>query len=375
MRIGIVGTRGIPNRYGGFEQFATRLAPFLARNGHDVLVYNTHDHPWKEIEYEHVSIIHKYNPERILGPAGQFIYDLLCIIDSRKRSFDVILQLGYTSSAVWGWLIPKSARLVTNMDGIEYHRAKYSNLVKRFLKFSERLVVKRSDHLIADAPEIARHLKGRYQVRATYIPYGADIPQDISDTLPRSLNIRKYEYFLLIARMQADNHIDTILKAYTDAQHDYPLVVIGNMDNAYGRQMKLKYNHQGIRYLGAIFDQPFLNQLRQYCALYFHGHSAGGTNPSLLEAMACGAPVCAHNNPYNRHVLDEQGLYFNQADDLAGIIQTLPGRESLQEMGRRGQDRIRSDFSQEKILKAYEDLLLQMATQTRSIQPQTDFPT
>ena len=124
MKIAIIGTRGIPNHYGGFEQCAQYLALGLVKRGFEVIVYNSHDHPYQEKEWNGVQIVHCYDPEDKLGTVGQFIYDLICILDIRKRKCDVILQLGYTSSSVWGWLLPKKVVVTTNMDGLEWKRTK-----------------------------------------------------------------------------------------------------------------------------------------------------------------------------------------------------------------------------------------------------------
>ena len=121
-----MGSRGIPNRYGGFEQFAEYIAPALVEKGHQVYVYNSSAHPYREKSWKNVNILRGYDPEDKIGTAGQFIYDFNCILDSRKRNFDIILQLGYTSSSVWSFLYPKKPVLITNMDGLEWKRSKYS---------------------------------------------------------------------------------------------------------------------------------------------------------------------------------------------------------------------------------------------------------
>src|SRR5690606_25316653 len=138
MKIAIVGARGIPNFYGGFEQFAEYLSLGLVQKGHDVTVYNSHTHPYQEPTWNGVKIIHCKDPEDKIGTAGQFIYDLNCIRDARKRDYDIILQLGYTSSSIWGWLMPRRKSIVTtNMDGLEWKRTKYSKKVQKFLLFAE----------------------------------------------------------------------------------------------------------------------------------------------------------------------------------------------------------------------------------------------
>ena len=126
MKLGVLGTRGIPNYYGGFEHSLQYLSEEFVKKGHEVYVYNSHNHPYQDSEWNGVKIIHCKDPEYIIGTVGQFIYDLNCILDSRKRDFDVILQLGYTSSSIWSWLLPKKPKIVTNMDGLEWRRSKYS---------------------------------------------------------------------------------------------------------------------------------------------------------------------------------------------------------------------------------------------------------
>src|SRR5215467_1651561 len=169
MKIGIIGIRGIPNRYGGFEQFTEYVAPALVRKGHDVTVYSSSLHPYQDDNWKGVRLIHKSNPENRIGTFGQFIYDFFCILDSRKRNFDVILQLGYTSSSVWSFLFPGKSNLVTNMDGLEWKRSKYSKPVRAFLKRAEKWAVRSSDRLIADSKGIQEYLLDKYNKHATFI--------------------------------------------------------------------------------------------------------------------------------------------------------------------------------------------------------------
>ena len=175
MKIGILGTRGIPNHYGGFEQFAEFLSIDLVSRGHQVWVYNSHKHEYQESEYKGVHLIHCYDAEYKIGTAGQFIYDFNCIRDARNRDFDILLQLGYTSSSIWSRFLPKKQVIVTNMDGLEWKRSKFSNAVQRFLKRAESWAVNSSDHLVADSKGIQRYLQKKYNVASHYIPYGAEI--------------------------------------------------------------------------------------------------------------------------------------------------------------------------------------------------------
>lgn len=321
MKIGIIGTRGIPNHYGGFEQFAQILSENLTSFGAEVWVYNSHNHPYKDSKWGEVNIIHKKDPENKIGTVGQFIYDLNCILDCRKRDFDIILQLGYTSSSIWNKLLPKKAIVVTNMDGLEWKRCKYSPFVRKFLKYAEKLAVKSSDFLIADSIAIQSYLKKSYNADSKYISYGANLFNNPDKLFPERYNVKTNEYFLLIARMQADNNVEMIIKGVIDSDVKHPLLIIGNTQNKFGKYLKNKYKpFPNIVFLEAIYDEETLNQLRYNCACYFHGHSAGGTNPSLLEAMAASAFICANDNPFNKAVLECNALYFKSSDDISAIL-------------------------------------------------------
>ena len=241
MKIGILGTRGIPNNYGGFEQFAEHLSVGLVQRGHDVWVYNSHNHPFTENSWHGVNIIHRYDPEDYIGIPGQFIYDFNCIVDSRKRNFDILLQLGYTSNSIWHRLLPERAKIVTNMDGLEWQRSKYSKPVKRFLKFAEKLAVKSSNYLIADSEVILNYLSKTYQVPVTFIPYGADIFESAYEDALIPFKVNPREYFLIIARMQPDNHIEEIINGVLLSKTIMPLLIVGNCRNRYGRSLRTTY--------------------------------------------------------------------------------------------------------------------------------------
>ncbi|MGZ5282499.1 MAG: DUF1972 domain-containing protein [Bacteroidia bacterium] len=323
MKVGIIGTRGIPNQYGGFEQFAEYFSTLFVEKGHEVSVYTSHNHPFTGKYYKGVKIIRCYDPEFKLGTAGQFIYDFNCILNSRKQNFDIILQLGYTSSTIWSWLYPKKPVLVTNMDGLEWKRSKYNGITQQFLKRAEKWGVKFSNYLIADSKGIQEYLKEKYNTDAVYVPYGAelcDINKAENDILS-TLNLAPENYDLLIARFEPENNIEIILNAYIEYEKN-TLVLIGNHQNtAFGKRMFKKYStYKNIVFAGAIYNLQSLNSLRKNCRLYLHGHSVGGTNPSLLEAMACHTIVCAHDNIFNRHVLNEEAFYFKTAKDIINLL-------------------------------------------------------
>jgi glycosyltransferase involved in cell wall biosynthesis len=354
VKIAILGTRGIPNHYGGFEQFAEYLSIELVREGHQVIVYNSHNHPYQLNEWNGVDIIHIADPEDTIGTAGQFVYDLLCIVDARKRGFDVILQLGYTSSSIWGGLLPKSAIIVTNMDGLEWKRSKYSKPVQRFLLFAEKLGVKYSDHLVSDSIGIQKYILDKYNRASTYIAYGAHcITTFRKDTL-HQYKLQPSKYSMLIARLEPENSIELILDGVVASGSDEPFMVIGNHKTKYGEYLKCKYaSNDNIHFLGGIYDIKKLNDLRYYCKFYFHGHTVGGTNPSLLEAMASGAIICAHDNIFNRSILGDDSQYFTRISDISRILTKDVVDEQREKMRNSNFQKIKQLYSWEYITEQY----------------------
>ncbi len=356
MRIAIIGTRGIPNHYGGFEQCAEYLAAGLVKKGYEVVVYNSHNHPYQEKEYKSVEICHCYDPEFKLGTIGQFIYDLNCIKDVRKKDFDVILQLGYTSSSVWGWLLPRRNTVVTtNMDGLEWKRTKYSKPVKAFLRVAEKLAVAYSDFLIADSTEIQRYIDDKYGRRPSYIPYGAEIFETPDAAVLNEYGVEPYQYDMLIARMEPENSIEVILDGVAKAGLNRKFLVVGNTQNVFGAHLKSKFqNNSNIKFCEAIFDLDKLNNLRYHSNLYFHGHTVGGTNPSLLEAMASNGLICANKNIFNEAVLGDDALYFSDAADVANCLQAATKISgSYAAFLSNNLDKIRTTFSCDSIINAY----------------------
>ncbi|MEB8328223.1 DUF1972 domain-containing protein [Flavobacteriaceae bacterium KMM 6897] len=360
MKIAILGTRGVPNNHGGFEQFAEYFSVYMAEIGHQIYVYNSHDHPYQEINFKGVNIIHRYDPEYKIGTAGQFIYDLNCILDARKKKFDIVLQLGYTSSSIWHWLMPKKSLIVTNMDGLEWKRTKYKPVVRKFLKYAEKLGAKYSDYLIADSVGIQEHLKEAYNKDSCYIAYGATNFVNPSPAVLAQYNLEEYSYSMILARLEPENNIETILEGYKRSKTIYPIVVVGGL-NEYGLGLQKKYSEDvRIQFVGPNYNQEELNNLRNYSRYYFHGHSVGGTNPSLLEAMASNALIIANDNIFNKSILKEGAIYFDSEEQITITLNKdeyfmLKDKNTIL-----NKEKINKEFNWEIINKKYEDYLMSL---------------
>ncbi|KIX20490.1 glycosyl transferase family 1 [Flavobacterium sp. 316] len=332
MKIAILGTRGVPNYYGGFEQFAEFFSVYLVEKGHEVYCYNSHNHKYQEKTFHGVNIIHQNDPEHKMGTFGQFIYDYNCIMDSRKRGFDIILQLGYTSNSIWFFLLPKKSIIITNMDGIEWKRSKYSKPVQQFLRFAERLAAISSDYLVSDSLGIKKFLKERYRKESIYIAYGAHPFNDPNEDIIKEYNVEKGNYSMIMARFEPENNLDMVLEGVAlNSEDKTPILVVGNHETKYGSYLKDKFkDYSNIRFMGGIYNLEHLNNLRYYSKFYFHGHSVGGTNPSLLEAMASKALILAHNNDFNKGVLKENAYFFSSPEEVKKLLQTIKKNDNLQ---------------------------------------------
>ena len=361
LKIAILGTKGIPNQYGGFEQFAEYLSFGLARKGHELTVYAPHYHPFKDKEINNVKITRMYCPEKYLGGAAHYVYDHLCLRDAIRQNFDLIYEAGYGSSAFAIRYFKKRTKtplIVTNMDGMEWKRQKWNPAVQYITKQAEKTAVKHSDFLIADNPGIEDYFKKTYNVNPIYLPYGAEVVDDFNPEILQKYSLRAKDYYLVIARLEPENNIETIIDGFVQSESSMPLIIVGGLGTKYAEKLKaIAKNHSNIKFLGGIYDTGGVNSLRHFSKAYFHGHSVGGTNPSLLEAMACGSFIIAHNNEFNQSVLEGNGMFFSNSTDLAQIIINLDKTLSHKEMAFKmnNKELIQTKYNWDLIVNAHEE--------------------
>jgi glycosyltransferase involved in cell wall biosynthesis len=355
LSIGIIGTRGIPNQYGGYEAAVQELAPRLVARGHEVMVYCSPHQSYLEKEWQGVKLNFQWNPEDKIGTAGQFIYDLQCNRHARQQKFDVVLHMGYTSDSIWYRLWDPKSKHITNMDGMEWQRSKYSSKVQTFLKKAEKWAAKNSDLLIADSTGVMQYLQDRYATPIRHIAYGAEIPGSFDKNHLKDYQLNPEEYELLIARMEPENNLEMAIEAKLKSNNPFPLIIFGNQ-NQYGQSLIDRYkNEEMIRFLPANYDQQVMNSLRHYSRYYIHGHSVGGTNPSLLEAMAAGSSILAHNNVFNCGVLQHGGKYFNSAEQLSHLFAQPKTDLFTKDQIKNNLKRIEQHYNWELICQLYED--------------------
>jgi glycosyltransferase involved in cell wall biosynthesis len=299
------------------------------------------------------------------GALGTMLFDWRCTRHALRQA-GLVLVLGYNTALFAAAYRLAGRRCVINMDGLEWRRGKYGPGARLWLWANEWLGARLGDHLVADHPEIERHVRARAPRAAiTMIPYGARVVGDDGADLVREHALEPRRYALLIARPEPENSILEIVRAFSAAPRGWRLAVLGRYDraNAYQRRV-LEAAGDDVVFLGAIYERARVDALRAHAALYVHGHTVGGTNPSLVEALGAGVPVLAHDNAYNRWVAGDAGVYFLDEADCAGALDRLcaPDAERLLDhMRDASRARHAERFTLERNLAAYEAMLARCA--------------
>lgn len=305
-----------------------------------------------------IKLVHLPAPR--LGPLTTLWFDLRSLIRAAGR-YDVIYMLGYGSG--FFCFIPRlfGGEVWINMDGIEWRRSKWNGLARRWLRWMEGAAVRSADRIVADAEAVLDELQSRHRVRsASVIPYGAHPVVEAPEWPLDAFGVTKEGYYLVVCRLEPENHVAEIVEGYLDAAPDYPLVVLGDIDAPTGYAARLReIRDPRVRFAGTLYDRERLHALRFHARAYFHGHSVGGTNPSLLEALGCGNLVIAHDNPFNREVAGPHAFYFSRPEEIAGSLARI---ESLSDAERAEQRdgarrRIAERYTWERIADAYLELL------------------
>jgi glycosyltransferase involved in cell wall biosynthesis len=357
----ILGTHGVPANYGGFETAAENIALFLASRGWRVVVYCQTEGPGTIVEDEWQGI------ERVIisvdepGWRGTSKFDYLSIAHACQFR-DVCLTFGYNTGIynLRQWLlgIPN----IINMDGIEWSRKRWGRLKQAILYVNERFAALYGTVLIADHPEIEKYLWTRAPRRkVAMIAYGAD-PVENAPTQPvidRGLVPRRY--FTLIARSIPENSILELIQGFSARHRHFKLVVLGKYDpkrDPYHKAV-MEAASEEVVFVGPIYDRIDVQSLRFHSVGYLHGHTVGGTNPSLVEAMAAKNPVIAHDNAYNRWVVGDGGLYFQDVNSIDEHVNSLIWDADLRmRLTHASFDRFQKCFTWKKVAMEYEDVLL-----------------
>ncbi len=323
MKIAIIGTVGLPAKYGGFESLAEYLTKHLGST-FDITVYCSSAFYKKKLKNYNGAQL-KYIPLNANG-AQSILYDIISIFHAIFYA-DVLLILGVSGCVVLPLVkLISSKKIIVNIDGLEWKRAKWGKAAKWFLKYSEKLSVQYADTIIADNKVIQDYVWDRYQVKSELIAYGADHTSNeaLSKEVLNQFSFLNEKYAFKVCRIEPENNVHIILEAFSECP-GLTLVMVGNWENSrYGSQLKQRYTvFKNIHLINPIYDQNILNQIRSNCYVYIHGHSAGGTNPSLVEAMYLGLPIISYGAQYNIETTANKAIYFNDKIELIKIVNSL----------------------------------------------------
>ncbi len=366
--LAILGTRGIPAAHGGFETFAEHLAHYLVKRGWKVTVYCQQEGKgsvtaeiWQDITLVHIPVAVKSSAW------ASIMFDMRSTWHASRRH-SLVLTLGYNTACFSILYRLFAVKNIFNMDGMEWKRQKWRFYEKIWLYCNERIACRLGHHLIADHPAIAQHLSTRVQQKKiTMIPYGADEVQYTDVEFLKPFSLTPQTYALCIARIEPENSILEIISAFTSMPRTIRLVILGKLEpdrHAYHRKVLAAAN-ESVVFPGAIYHQQQVQALRYHSRLYVHGHQVGGTNPSLLESLAAGTAILAHDNPFNRWVAGGAACYFSNVKECTKEMNRLLNEASddeLQRMRARSVQQFHEKFQWHDVLQKYEQLLTHVAS-------------
>lgn len=321
MKIAIIGTKGIPNRYGGFEAFAERLSQGLLPHGFCVEVYQPATSVAKLEPYHGVQRIGVKVPLFLPSNISRIAYNLQSLRMVRKTEPDVVICCGHSPSLFFPFFSKKiTRRVIVNLDGLEWRRAKWGAIASFVLRLTERLAVRYAGALVADSVAVKNYVTRTYRKQSNFIPYGAsDLERKPDLQVLAALGVEQQSFALLIARIEPENNIEMAIKAAINT--DKTLVVVGALNTAYAKKLTKQFaRYPRVIFANSIYNYQQLSALRLACKAYVHGHSVGGTNPSLLDAMDSGCFIIAHDNEFNRETLADGGFYFSSVSLLQNHI-------------------------------------------------------
>lgn len=313
-KIGIIGTVGIPACYGGFESLVQNLVDYQCSDVSYTVFCSSKAYHLKQKTYKSAQL--EYIPLKANG-ISSIPYDIMSLVSCLRQKYDVVLILGVSGCLVLPlFRLFSKSRVVTNIDGLEWRRDKWGYFTKSFLKFSEKMAVKFSDVIIADNQAIGDYVKSEYNKNSVIIAYGGEHAVINNAVIPET----KSDYYLSLCRIEPENNVAMILEAFANSH--YKLKFVGNWNNSeYGLSLKEKYSKfDNIEIIDPIYDIEQLFILRSKCKGYIHGHSAGGTNPSLVEAMQFGMDIFAFDCSFNRYTTEQNAHYFSSSSELCQII-------------------------------------------------------
>ena len=336
MQIALIGTRGVPARYGGFETLVEEVGQRLVQRGHRVVVYcrrtDEAEPPgdYLGMELVQLPIVRRRTLETLAHTA-------LSVFHKSLAGVDVALVFNAANAPLLPVIRARGKPVATHVDGLEWQRGKWGPTGKRYYRIGEALAVRWSDALIADAVGIQDYYREEFGAETELIAYGAPILAATDGARLAEVELARDGFHLVVARFEPENHVLEIVQGYVRSRSALPLVVVGSApySDKYTAAVRAAADDR-VRFLGGVWDQDLLNELYASAASYLHGHSVGGTNPSLLRAAGAGAYTIAYDINFNREVVGEHGSYFSAPAGLATELELV--EEDVDRARARGRD-------------------------------------
>jgi glycosyltransferase involved in cell wall biosynthesis len=368
LRIAIIGSRGIPAGYGGFETFAQELAPRLVERGHQVTVYCRKGYTAGETldEYKGVKLVH--TPALRSRSLEQLSHELTSIIDSGRRHFDLYYFLGYRGGPLYVAVRAAGKLVVDNTDGLEWRRRKWNWLGRTYLHMAEQIVARiGADELVSDAQAIRQYFLRTYGRDSRFLTNGAyafDLAQMQPEVLER-YEVERGGYYLVACRIEPENNIDVIVREFVASGSDKELVIAGGMnyETPFWQDLQDLAKGARVRFLGPVYGPMLIESLHLGAYGYLHGHEVGGTNPALLKAMGCGNLVIALDTEFNTENLADTGRYFSKArGSLAEQLQWADANpDPAAALGRAARERIQAYYTWDSVADKHDAFFREVA--------------
>lgn len=356
--VAIIGSRGYPSYYGGFETAVRKIAPYLVEHGWDVTVYGrsgaTLDSDPTRDPRVHTVVTRGVESKSV----STLSYGLTATWHALFRKPDVALVMNVANGYFLPMLRLRRIRSLVNVDGIEWDRAKWGRVAKAVFRGGARATARYADEIVCDSLEISRRWSLDFRRQGVFIPYGGDVVED----LPVEPGFGHRGYVLVVARFVPENTIPEFISAAAEIARAVPVVIVGS--SGYGGPLEaqvgeLADTHPNVTWLGHVSDDRRLLALWQHAAVYFHGHSVGGTNPTLVQAMAMGTPIVARDTVYNREVLGADGVFCAPTPEAIAksVIALAEDREQQERVSAANFARSRNQYTWESVCAAYDEAL------------------
>lgn len=363
MKIAITGTRGLPANYGGFETFAEELGKRLTVK-EEVLIVGDSSNTYSENSYRHIQTRNsKYSKSK--NPL-QFYHDSLKIAEDWGADIAIMCGVGGVFSVPF--FNNSKMKILVNPDGLGWKREKWVWWKKAALYAQFLFCAKFVEYIVCDSEGIKTFFETKFKRKKNlYVAeYGSNINPFVNQNDPilfdrevgNEFNITSKNYYLVVSRLEPENNVEMIIQGYVKSGQRIPLIIVGNTNTVHAKHL-LQYKSENVRFVEGVYDPEKLSALRYYSKGYFHGHSVGGTNPSLLEAMGSGNLCIAHDNIFNREVLNDKGFFFKNENEVLQIVNYIETGENEQEIEKirsENLDRITEYYNWEDITHKYEEI-------------------